>query len=66
MLLMILTNTGKGHSAIRLEILETVRQFLNEGIYPYVPEEGTIGGLSYQPYMAMALMGEGMIPAFWS
>lgn len=61
MLLMILTNTGKGHSAIRLEILETVRQFLNEGIYPYVPEEGTIGGLSYQPYMAMALMGEGRI-----
>lgn len=61
MMMMILTNTGKGHSAIRLEILETVRQFLNEGIYPYVPEEGTIGGLSYQPYMAMTFMGEGRI-----
>jgi len=61
MFMMVLTNTGKGHSAIRLEVLELIRVFLNEGIYPYVPCEGTIGGLSYQPYMSMTLMGEGRI-----
>lgn len=61
MLFLLLINIGKGYSAVRLEVLEQIRTFLNEGICPYVPCEGTIGGLSYQPYMSMTLMGEGRI-----
>lgn len=60
-LLTVLCNIGKGYSATRLEALELIRRFLNENICPYVPCEGTIGGLSYQPYMTMTLMGEGRI-----
>ena len=60
--LMILANVGKGHSLVRIEVLEQIRLFLNEELFPYVPSEGTIGGLSCQPYAAMTLMGEGR---FW-
>lgn len=61
MFMMILINVGKGHSATRMEIMEQVAVFLNQDIYPYVPCEGTIGGLSYQPYMSMTLIGEGRV-----
>lgn len=60
-MLMQLLSIGKGYSAVRLEMLEQVRTFLNEGLYPYVPCEGTIGGLSYQPYVAITYMGEGRL-----
>ncbi len=61
MLLMLLINIGKGYSAVRLDVLEQIRMFLNEDIYPYVPCGGSIGFVSYQPYMSMTLMGEGRI-----
>lgn len=61
MLLMLLINIGKGYSAVRLEVLELIREFLNQNITPYVPGEGSIGGLSYPPYLSMTLMGEGRI-----
>lgn len=61
MMLLLLVNIGKGYSAVRLDVLELVREFLNKDIYPYVPCEGSIGGLSFQPYMAMTFMGEGRI-----
>ena len=44
---------------MRLETLEQICLFLNEGLYPYAPCEGTIGGLSYQPYIAVTYIGEG-------
>lgn len=50
-----------GYSAVRLETLEHIRLFLNEGLYPYAPCEGTIGGLSYQPYIAVTYIGEGRL-----
>lgn len=61
MLLLLITNIGKGYSATRFEIVEQARLFLNEGIYPYVPAEGTVGQLTCQPYMAITLFGEGRI-----
>ncbi len=60
-MLMQLINIGKGYSAVRLEMLEQVRTFLNEDIYPYVPSEGTVGGLILQPYVAITYMGEGRV-----
>lgn len=56
-----LLSIGKGYSAVRLEMLEQIRTFLNRDIYPYVPGEGTPGGLTFQPYLAITYMGEGRI-----
>lgn len=61
LMLMQLLSIGKGYSAVRLEMLEQIRAFLNQDIYPYVPGEGTVGGLSFQPYLAVTYMGEGRI-----
>lgn len=61
LMLMQLLSIGKGYSAVRLEMLEQIRTFLNEGICPYVPCEGTVGGLSFQPYVAITYMGEGRL-----
>lgn len=46
---------------MRLETLEHIRLFLNEGLYPYAPCKGTIDGLSYQPYIAVTYIGEGRL-----
>ena len=61
LMLMQLMSIGKGYSAVRLEMLEQIRLFLNEDLYPYAPCEGTIGGLSYQPYIAVTYIGEGRL-----
>ena len=61
LMLMQLMSIGKGYSAVRLEMLEQIRVFLNEGLYPYAPCEGTIGGLSFQPYIAVTYIGEGRL-----
>lgn len=61
-MLMQLIKVGFGYSGVRLEIVLLIVQFLNLGLVPYVPSEGTIGGLSYPPYIAMTYMGEGR---FW-
>lgn len=61
LMLIQLIEIGKGYSAVRLEMLEQIRTFLNEDIYPYVPGEGTVGGLSFQPYVAITYMGEGRV-----
>lgn len=61
LMLMQLMSIGKCYSAVRLEMLEHIRLFLNEGLYPYAPCEGRIGGLSYQPYIAVTYIGEGRL-----
>lgn len=62
LMLMLLINIGKGYSAVRLEALHLIKNFLNHGITPYVPSESCLGeGLSFCPYIVQALMGEGRI-----
>ena len=61
LMLMQLMSIGKGYSAVSLEMLEQVRTYLNADLYPYAPCEGTIGGLSFQPYIAITYMGEGRL-----
>ena len=62
MLLTSLIKAGYGYSCLRLEICELEKEFLNQDLIPYVPYEGTVGGLSYMPYAALTVMGEGR---FW-
>lgn len=61
MLLMMLNVVGHGFSAVRLEFMELARNFLNLGITPYVPSEGSVGGLSYITYASMTLLGKGRV-----
>lgn len=61
MLLMLINVHGQGYSAVRFEFAALVRDFLNHGITPYVPAEGTVGGLSYITYASMTLLGKGRV-----
>ena len=58
---MTILNAGKGHSGIRLETLELIRQFLNRDIVPYAPSEGSVGYLGVEAHLALAYIGEGSI-----
>ena len=58
-MLMILQNLGQGYSGVRLEILEMYRQFLNRGVTPWAPKEGSVGYLSPEAHMARTISGLG-------
>lgn len=58
-LLMKLQNMGQGYSGVRLVTLELIREFLNRGLTPFAPKEGSVGYLSPEAHMAMVLIGEG-------
>ena len=62
-ILMMLQNTGRGFSGIRLETLELLRQFLNRDLIPFAPREGSVGYLTVEANIALVLLGEGK--AFW-
>lgn len=54
-----LVNHKMGWSGIALETLELIRQFLNRDLYPFLPGEGSVGGLGVEGHLAMAMIGEG-------
>ncbi|MEG1780282.1 MAG: aromatic amino acid ammonia-lyase [Clostridium sp.] len=58
-ILMVLQSLGRGVSGVRLELLECYRQFLNRGVVPYVPKEGSVGYLCAEAHVASVLLGEG-------
>ena len=60
-MLMILQNAGTGYSGIRYETLERYKDFLNLNLIPYAPKEGSVGYLSPEAHIALAVMGEGMM-----
>lgn len=53
---------AKGHSGIRLEVVETLVEMLNRGVTPVVFDRGSVGAcgdLSPMSQMALVLLGEG-------
>ncbi|AOT73138.1 histidine ammonia-lyase [Geosporobacter ferrireducens] len=58
-MLMVLMNVGQGYAGARMETMELYRQFLNRGIIPFAPKEGSVGYLSPEAHMALVLIGEG-------
>lgn len=58
-MLMVLQNAGQGFSGIRIETMEMYRQFLNHGLTPFAPKEGSVGYLCPEAHMAIVLIGEG-------
>lgn len=52
----------QGESGISPELPEELAEFINRGIYPYIPEHGSVGAsgdLVQLAHMALALIGEG-------
>ncbi len=52
----------KGYSAVRIELLELLRDMINGGVAPYIPEAGSVGAsgdLIHLAHMALAVIGEG-------
>ncbi|MDD3217754.1 MAG: aromatic amino acid ammonia-lyase [Lachnospiraceae bacterium] len=58
-ILMVLQSLGRGVSGVRMELLELYRQFLNRGLVPYTPKEGSVGYLCAEGHIAAAAIGEG-------
>lgn len=54
----------KGYSGVRKETLNLLRDFINNGIHPVIPEQGSVGAsgdLCPLSHMALALIGEGYV-----
>lgn len=58
-MLMVLQNLGQGYSGVRLSVLEYYREFLNKGVTPWAPGDGSVGYLAAEAHMAMVLLGKG-------
>jgi len=55
---------ARGHSGIRLAVLERLLDYLNRGIHPVVPEAGSVGAsgdLAPLAHVALTLIGEGEV-----
>ena len=53
---------AKGHSGVRPELAELLLGMLNAGVYPPVPEQGSVGAsgdLAPLSHLALAMLGEG-------
>jgi histidine ammonia-lyase len=53
---------ARGHSGIRLETVRQLIEFLNRGVYPVVPEQGSVGAsgdLAPLAHLSLVLIGQG-------
>lgn len=60
-MLMMIVNMGQGHSGASPRLLEQLRVFLNRGITPRVPGDGSVAYLAVEAHIALALIGEGTV-----
>lgn len=54
----------KGYSGVRIEVINQLLAFINEGIHPIVPQQGSLGAsgdLAPLSHLALALLGEGHV-----
>jgi len=62
MMLLKLNSFAPGYSGVRLELAETLRDMLNKGVHPVIPEKGSVGAsgdLAPLSHMALVVIGEG-------
>jgi histidine ammonia-lyase len=53
-----------GFSGVRLEVVEFLCEMLNRGLYPFVPEKGSVGAsgdLAPLAHLALTIVGEGEV-----
>ncbi len=54
---------ANGHSGVRPDVVEKIIEFLNFGVIPVIPQQGSVGAsgdLAPLSHLALALIGEGM------
>ncbi len=54
----------RGNSGVRNEVVTHLMEFLNKGIYPYIPRYGSLGAsgdLAPSAHLALCLVGEGYV-----
>ena len=54
----------QGKSGVHRELVDILKSFINNGIYPYIPEHGSVGAsgdLVQLAHIALALIGEGEV-----
>lgn len=56
-----LVHLGNGHSGIRLETLKVLKDMLNHNIIPIVPKHGSVGYLSLEAHIGIAMLGENKV-----
>jgi histidine ammonia-lyase len=62
LMLLRLNSLTRGHSGVRTELLDRLTDFLNRGLVPWIPEQGSVGAsgdLAPLAHLALALTGEG-------
>ncbi|HEV2316482.1 MAG TPA: histidine ammonia-lyase [Thermoplasmata archaeon] len=62
MMLLRVNTFARGLSGVRPELVDVLIECLNRGIYPFVPEQGSVGAsgdLAPLAHLALALIGEG-------
>lgn len=55
---------ARGHSGVRLEVCELLKDMLNRGVHPLVPEKGSVGAsgdLAPLAHIALVMMGGGEV-----
>lgn len=55
---------AKGYSGVRIELIEAILKLLNEGVFAFVPQQGSVGSsgdLAPLSHLALVLMGEGEV-----
>ncbi len=61
-ILLKINDLAKGHAGIRLESLNTLVEMFNKGVYPRIPEKGSVGAsgdLAPLAHMSLVLIGQG-------
>ena len=54
----------QAHSGVHLELVQLLIEFINRGIYPFIPEHGSVGAsgdLVQLAHIALCLIGEGKV-----
>ena len=55
---------ARGHSGIRVKVVEKILEFLNNDLIPVIPQQGSVGAsgdLAPLSHLALALIGEGEV-----
>lgn len=60
-MLQMVLNARAGRTGLKEETLKVIMECLNKDIYPFVPGEGSVGYLSVEGHIVMALIGEGFV-----
>lgn len=63
-LILKINNLAKGHSGIKPDTLKTLIELFNKGVYPLMPEKGSVGAsgdLAPLAHLALVLIGQGKV-----